>query len=146
MAGGKAVVHDLLLDAHRDFLEGQTQSHAHVAALAACGVAASGHAAEERAEDVAHAAETATEYVFEIDVAASVRTCATGSSRSCTGAVVVCALVGIGQDVVRLVELLELLLGVRRLVHVGMELARLLTERLLYLVVRRIARHAYYFV
>ena len=71
VAGRQAVVHDFLLGARRNFLKGQAQADAHVAAFTTCcGVTA--HSIEERAEDIAHTAESATEDVVEVDVAATV--------------------------------------------------------------------------
>ena len=115
VAGGEAVVHDVLLDAACDFLEGEAQADCHVTAVTALLTrAASAHAAEEGAEDVSHAAPA--EALRRIGRAE---------------AVVHALLLGVGKHVVGLVELLEALFRVRRLVHVRMKLTCLAPERLL---------------
>ena len=127
-AGCQAVVHDFLLDARGHFLERDAQADAHVAALLTHRAPALALPAEERAEDVAHAAEAAAEQIVEVDVAAA--TAARGA-RNGAEAVVLGALVRVGQHVVGLVQLLELVFGVGSLVHVGVQLTRAAAERLL---------------
>ena len=142
----QAIVHDLLLGARGHFLQRQAQAHAHVTAFLAHRRAAGGLPAEEGAEDVAHA-EPAAEQVLEVDVAAaSVGAAAAGRAGNRAEAIVCAALLRVGQHVVGLVQLFELVLGIGRLVHVRVKLARAPTERLLDLVFGRLAGHAQNFV
>ena len=66
----QAVVDDLLLRACGHLLQREAQAHAHVAAFACAAARPPAAAAEERAEDVAHA-EAAAEQVLEVHVAAA---------------------------------------------------------------------------
>ena len=126
VAGGEAVVHDVLLDAACDFLEGETQADCHVAAVTALLTrAASAHAAKEGAEDVSHAAEDIAHVDGLVTPAKALRRI--GRAK----AVVHALLLRVGKHVVGLVELLEALFRIRRLVHVRMELTCLAPERLL---------------
>ena len=91
IAGRKAVVDDLLLDARRDLLERQAQADAHVASLAARRRASSRSASEKGREDIAHA--EAAEHVVEIDRAVTARA---RSARNGAEAVVLGALLRVG--------------------------------------------------
>ena len=120
----QAVVHDLLLLAGRRLFQRDADAHAHVAAVLAHLAAACGRAAEEGGEDITHAAEAATEQVLEIDADAAVGAAATRRAGNRAKAVVLGLLLGVGQHVVGLVQLLELVFGIRCLVHVRVQLPR----------------------
>ena len=126
LAGGQAVVGHGLGAAGRGLLERDAQRDAHVTADRAGGApAARGPAVEERRQDVVHA--EATEDVGHVDAGAAEAARAVGVAE----AVVIGALLIVREDRVGLVDLLELLLGVRRLVDVGVERPRLLEKRAL---------------
>ena len=120
----QAVVNDLLLLAGRRLFQRDADAHAHVAAVLAHLASACGRAAEEGGEDVAHAAEAATEQVLEIDADAAVGAAAARRAGNRAKAVVLGLLLGVGQHVVGLVQLLELVFGIRCLVHVRVQLPR----------------------
>ena len=120
----QAVVNDLLLLAGRRLFQRDADAHAHVAAVLAHLAAACGRAAEEGGEDIAHAAEAATEQVLEIDADAAVGAAAARRAGNRAKAVVLGLLLGVGQHVVGLVQLLELVFGIRCLVHVRVQLPR----------------------
>ncbi len=91
---------------------------------------ASGLPAEERTEDVAHA-EAAAEQILEVHVTAAVGVAAARRARHGPEPVVLRALRRIGQHVVRLVELFELVLGIGGFVYIGVQLARAAAKRFL---------------
>ena len=140
LAGGEAIVDDVLLRAAGDFLEREAKPDSHVATVAAHLLGSSAaHAAEEGTEDVAHA----TEDVTHVDGLIATETLC-GLRR--TIAVVQGFLLGIGEHVIRLVELLEALFGIGGLVDVRMQFTRLAPERLLYLRYSSLARNTENFV
>jgi len=106
--------------------------------------------AEERAEQVAHvepAGGAAAEQVVQVDVLVAARAAPSGRATADAAIGVVLLLLGrVGQHVVRVVDLLESLLGICGLVHVGVQLARLATEGLLDLIGARRALHTECFV
>ena len=115
-AGCEAVVDDFLLDAACDLFKRDTQADPHVAAFLARGPSAlAALAAEERRENVAHSAEAAAEQVVEVNVAGSSAISAARSAGDGPEAVVLRALIGVGENVVCLVKLLELVLSVGQL-------------------------------
>ena len=126
LAGSEAVIADGLRAAARSLLQGDRERDGHIAAVRATGASAAARrtAAEEGREDVVHA--HAAEDIREIDVAA-----AHAGTVSRPEAVVVGALLLVGQHRVRLVYLFELLFGVRVVGNIRMDLARLLQKRAL---------------
>ena len=102
---------------------------AHITAMGAGGRTsrAAAAAAEERVEDVAEAEARAAEDVGYVDVVGTEAAGAVGVAI----AIVVGALLVVGEHRVRLVDLLELLLSVRVVRDVGVELTRKLKERAL---------------
>ena len=129
LARRQAVVDDFLLRARGDLFKRQTQANAHIAAFFAHRGATARSAAEEARENIAHAAETAAEDVFEVDVVASGG--AARRSRNRAEAVVLRALIGIRKHVVGFVQFLETILCIGRFVHIGVKFARLAAKRLL---------------
>ena len=125
VAGCEPFVGDGLRAAFGSLFERDMERDAHVAAaraLLAAGLAATALAAEERAEDIVHA--EAIEDVRHVHVVGS----EAGRPVRCAIAVIVRTLRLVRQDGVGLVDFLEACFGIRCLVHVWMQLARLLQE------------------
>ena len=128
----KAIVYDFLLYARCCFFERDAQSYAHIAAFFSHISASSRAAAEKRAEQVAHAAETAAKQIFEINILGSA---AARSARNSAETIVLSSFIRIAQNVISLVKLLKAIFSIRILVHIGMKLTGLLTESFLDLIV-----------
>src|SRR5439155_26338848 len=138
LAAVDELVLDLDLSAGSRLLERDLHGHGHVAAVRTAARAASERvaAAEERVEDVAERAE-----------ALEVRAEAARGEALVAVAVVHRAALRVGQDLVCLRGLLELLLGLRVVpVHVGMEFPRKRSERLLDLALVGVPRHTEHLV
>ena len=125
VAGSEAVVGNGLRASGGRLGKRDAQRDAHVAASRAGRPATGGTAAKEGGEDVVHA--KAAEDVGDVN------TCAPEAAEAVWVAitVVVGALLLVGEHRVRLVDLLELLLGVRGLVHVRVKGPGLLEKRTL---------------
>ncbi len=132
---------DLLLDAEDGLLERQRDLHLQVAS-APWTVARAPSAARGKAE----LSKQFLEDIAKVGGVIVEATAAHVAEAFLAEAVVACTFVLIGQHAVGLVDLLELLLGVRLFVHIGMILTRQFTERRFDLVVRCALAHTQDFV